>query len=391
MPSTDPPDLSIIGENFDMSFDPRRPYNELSDLPPGSDIESRRLLKACIEARAALAELKSEGATLPNQTVLINTLPLLEAQASTEIENIVTTSDALFRFAQDEQGADPATKEALNYRAALREGFESLKTRPLNTNTAVAVCSRLKNRAMDIRRVPGTALGNPATGEVIYTPPEGEALLRRKLANWERFIHDATDIDPLIRMAVAHYQFEAIHPFLDGNGRTGRVLNLLMLVEQGLLDQPVLYLSRHILRHRADYYRLLLAVTRDQAWEDWIGFMLDAVTGTARWTRDKVRAIRTLQTQATAFVRTQAPRIYSRELVEALFVQPYCRISDLVEHGVAKRQTAATYLKHLVDLGMLDEIRIGREKLFLHRNFVRLLTGEGHEVLPYGGKTTQQD
>ena len=366
-------------------FDPKQPYNALPALPPAADIESKPLLKACIEARAALAELKSVGALIPNQAVLINSIPLLEAQASSEIENIVTTSDALFRYAQlEDQAEDPATKEALRYRSALQQGFASLSERPLCTNTAISVCSRIKNVDMQIRRVPGTALANAATGEVIYTPPAGESVLREKLANWERFIHDATGIDPLIRMAVAHYQFEAIHPFTDGNGRTGRVLNLLMLVEQGLLDLPVLYLSRYILRHRADYYRGLLAVTTDGAWEQWIGFMLAAVTDTARWTSAKIRAVQQLNTAATAFVRDRAPKIYSRELVDMLFVQPYCRIQNLVEADIAKRQTASVYLKQLASLGMLREIKVGREKLFIHPNFVRLVTSEDHPVLAYG-------
>lgn len=366
-----------------MRFDPRRPFNALPDLPPGAELESRAVLKACIEARAALAELKSVGMGLPNQAVLINSIPLLEAQASTEIENIVTTSDALFRFAHDEQGADPATKEALNYRAALREGYASLANRPVSVSTAVRVCTRLKGREMEIRRVPGTALKNAATGEVIYTPPEGEAVLREKLGNWERFIHATTDIDPLIRMAVAHYQFEAIHPFLDGNGRTGRVLNLLILVEQGLLDQPILYLSRYVLRRRADYYRLLLAVTRDEAWEEWVVFMLDAIRETAEWTRDKVLAIQRLQSAAAEHIKGHAGKIYSRELVEALFVQPYCRIQNLVDAGIAKRQTASVYLKHLADIGMLAEQKVGREKLFLHLSFLRLLTSDNNDMSPY--------
>jgi Fic family protein len=368
-----------------MPFDPAQPYNSLAELPPAADIESKPLLKACIEARAALAHLKSAGDLIPNQAVLINTIPLLEAQASSEIENIVTTSDALFRYAQlAEQTDDPATKEALRYRSALYEGFLSLKNRPLNTNTAIQVCSQLKGTAMDIRRVPGTALANIATGELIYTPPVGEALLREKLANWERFIHDDTDIDPLIRMAVAHYQFEAIHPFLDGNGRTGRVLNLLVLVQQGLLDQPVLYLSRYILRHRADYYRHLLAVTRKGDWEAWISFMLAAVTDTAQWTTAKIQAIQQLHAQATTFVKAHASKIYTRELVDMLFEQPYCRIQNLVTADIAKRQTASVYLKQLADLGMLREVKVGREKLFIHPNFVRLLTSDDHPVLPYG-------
>lgn len=368
-----------------MPFDPSRPFNELPPLPPAADIETKPLLKACIEARAALAELKSVGDLIPNQAVLINTIPLLEAQASSEIENIVTTSDELFRFSQfEDQATDPATKEALRYRGALRQGYESLRERPLNTNTAVQVCSWLKGREMQIRKVPGTALTNAATGDVIYTPPEGEALLREKLADWERFIHGATEVDPLIRMAVAHYQFEAIHPFIDGNGRTGRVLNLLMLVEQGLLDLPVLYLSRYILRNRTEYYRGLLAVTRDDAWEAWIAFMLAAVTDTARWTTAKIQAIQRLHAEATRFVKARAGKIYSRELVDMLFAQPYCRIQNLVEADIAKRQTASVYLKQLASVGMLSEVKVGREKLFIHPNFVRLLTSDDHPVLAYG-------
>jgi len=368
-----------------MTFDPRKPFNDLPSLPPVADIESKKLLKACIEARAALAELKSAGDLIPNQSVLINTIPLLEAQASSEIENIVTTSDELFRFAQlESQAVEPATKETLRYRGALYDGFVSLKERPLGTNTAVLVCSRIKNADMQIRRIPGVSLANAASGDVIYTPPDGEPLLREKLANWETFIHDARDIDPVIRMAVAHYQFEAIHPFTDGNGRTGRVLNLLTLIEQGLLDFPVLYLSRYILRHRAEYYQRLLAVTAEGAWEEWISFMLAAITDTAHWTTAKIQAIQQLQAAATTFVKARASRIYSRELVDMLFVQPYARIQNLTDAGIAKRQTASIYLKQLVDLGMLSETRVGREKVFTHPNFIRLLTSDDHPVLPYG-------
>ncbi|PZR45773.1 MAG: addiction module protein, partial [Stutzerimonas stutzeri] len=222
------------------AFEPERPYNSLPPLPPKAEIESRPILKACIGARAALGELKQAGGLLPNPTILINTIPLLEARASSEIENIVTTTDRLFRYAQsDREGlADPATKEALRYRTALRQGVELLKNRPLSTATAVAVCQSLLSIELDIRRIPGTTLMNDATGEVVYTPPAGEARLRELLANWERFLHEADELDPLIRMAVGHYQFEAIHPFSDGNGRTGRILNLLFLMEQGLLDSP---------------------------------------------------------------------------------------------------------------------------------------------------------
>ncbi len=367
-----------------MKFDPARPYDALPALPPDADIETKAILKACIEARAAVEGLKRVGALIPNQRVLINTIPLLEAQASSEIENIVTTPDRLFKFAQlDGEHADPATKEALRYRTALRDGVDSLSTKPLSTSTAVLVCSAIHGKAMDIRRVPGTTLSNPATREVIYTPPVGEALLREKLANWERFIHNSTDIDPLIRMAVAHYQFEAIHPFLDGNGRTGRILNQLMLVEQGLLELPVLYLSRYVIRNKADYYRLLLGVTRNSTWEAWVLYMLEGVRSTAIWTTDKINAIHKLMAHTTDHVRMRAPRIYSRELVELVFVQPYCRIQNIVDAGLGHRQTASVYLKTLVNIGVLNEEKVGREKLFIHPKYMGLLTSDAHEFARY--------
>lgn len=365
-------------------FDPKQPYNDLPLLPPAGDIETKPVLKACIEARAALEGLKQAGARLPNQAVLINSIPLLEAQASSEIENIVATSDALFRYAQiEDQTPDAATKEALRYRTALDGGFRSLSQRPISTNTAIDVCSQIKGVAMQIRRAPGTALGNQSSGEVIYTPPEGEALLHEKLANWERFIHENQSIDPLIRMAIAHYQFEAIHPFADGNGRTGRVLNLLILVQLGLLELPVLYLSRAIIRSKADYYQSLLNVTTDARWEEWILYMLGAVAQTAVWTTHKIKAIQQLQARAMEYIRANAPKIYSRELVDVIFTQPYCRIQNLVESDIAKRQTASVYLKTLESIGVLQELKVGREKLFIHPNFVRLLTSDDHPVPPY--------
>lgn len=375
-----------------MVFDPARPYNELPPLPPAQELETRAVLKLCTEARVALAELKQLGAGLPNQAVLINTIPLLEAQASSEIENIVTTTDQLFRYA-DAAGndLDPATKEALRYRTALKRGFDSLQTRPLSTATAVEVCRTLKDADLDIRRVLGTRLVNDRSGAAIYTPPEGEALLRDMLANWERFLHQETDLDPLVRMAVGHYQFEAIHPFVDGNGRTGRVLNILFLVEQGLLELPVLYLSRYIIRHKADYYRLLLEVTRAGNWQDWLRFMLSAVKDSADWTAAKIRAARQLQEHTADHVRRQAPAVYSRELVEQIFIQPYCRIGNLVDAGIAHRETASKYLKALCDIGVLQELKAGREKLFVHPKFLRLLTEEGNGFIPYAsGKGDSQ-
>ena len=366
-------------------FSPQRPYNDLPPLPPAAEIETKAVLKACIVARAALEGLKQAGAQLPNQSVLINSIPLLEAQASSEIENIVTTTDALFRYAQiEDQSPDSATKEALRYRTALARGFDSVKRRPVSTNTAIEVCTHIKGVAMQIRRVPGVALGNQSSQEVIYTPPEGESLLRAKLANWERFIHEQDGIDPLIRMTIAHYQFEAIHPFTDGNGRTGRVLNLLILIQLGLLELPVLYLSRAIIRSKADYYRLLLGVTKEARWEDWILYMLQAVAQTSIWTTEKIKAIQRLQAQATEYMKAHAPKIYSRELVETIFTQPYCRIQNLVESRIARRQTASVYLKTLESIGVLREVKVGREKLFIHPNFVHLLTSDDHPIRRYG-------
>lgn len=358
-----------------MTFHPDRAYNELPLLPPKADLETRAILKACIKARAALSELKVVGELIPNQAVLINSIPLLEAQASSEIENVVTTTDRLFRFANESDNqADAATKEALRYRTALHEGFRHLSQKPLTTVTAVRICRTITGVEQDIRATPGTALVNEATGAVIYTPPEGSTLLRDKLANWERYIHEAEDIDPLIRMAVMHYQFEAIHPFSDGNGRTGRVLNLLFLIEKGLLSIPVLYLSQYIIKHKRDYYRLLLKVTTDASWEEWILYMLDAVSETAHWTTAKIKSIRQLLDGTAETMRREAPKIYSRELAEMIFLQPYCRIRNLVDAGIAQRQSASTYLKRLCEIGVLEEREVGREKLFINPAFLRLLT-----------------
>ena len=239
-----------------MPFRPDVPNNDMPPLPPRIEIETRAVLKACIRARAALAETRMAGQLIPNQSILINSIPMLEAQASSEIENIVTTTDRLFRFVNNAgHQADPATKEALRYRTALHQGYLMLAKRPVTTTMAVEICRTIKGVDMDIRTTPGTALLSEVTGRIIYTPPQGADRIRSMLADWERYIHTAEDTDPLIRMAMMHYQFEAIHPFTDGNGRTGRVLNILYLVEQGLLDIPVLYLSRYIMETRAQYYR----------------------------------------------------------------------------------------------------------------------------------------
>ena len=374
-------------------FDPKKPYNELPELPPPLElIETTDILKTCIKSRVALAELKQAAELIPNSAVLVNALPLLEARASSEIENIVTTTDKLFEFADiAEDKADAATKEALRYRTALYEGAKMVKRGMLTTDMAIHICSTIKGMELDLRAEPGTTLQSRATGEVIYTPPVGQKLLQQKLDNWADFMHNQVEIDPLVRMAVQHYQFEAIHPFADGNGRTGRILNILFLVEHGLLSSPILYLSRYIIQNKADYYRLLKAVTHEQNWYDWIMFILLGVEETCNWTTEKIKAIRELMEHTAEYTQTSLPKIYTWELVELLFKQPYCRINNLVEAGIAKRQTASTYLKQLCDVGILKEIKSGRENIFVHPKYIELLTGEENVWVYYAGVETETE
>ena len=356
-----------------MNWNAETPYNDLPILPPDLErIETRSVLKACISARAAIAELKTAGELIPDQGLLINILPMLEAKDSSRIENIVTTSDQLFQYADRADGADPATKEALRYRTALYDGYTHLEDYPLCTNTAVAICTKLRAVQTDIRKTPGTVLRDQ-NNNVVYTPPVGEDSIRELPANWERFIHGDDDLDPLVKMAIAHYQFECIHPFPDGNGRTGRILNILYLIQSELLSLPILYLSRFILERRDDYYTLLRRVTEEGDWESWILFMLEAVESTSRWTTDKISIVRALMAETTEYVREKLPKIYTHELVQALFAQPYCRIDNLVERGVAKRQTASTYLKQLVEIGVLEEMSVGREKLYINTRLLQEL------------------
>jgi Fic family protein len=256
------PAVNWICSSLHTTWNANVPYNDLPALFPAVEIETIRVLKATIEARAALAALDQAVRRIPNLTVLINVIPLLEAQASSEIENIVTTADDLFKFAQDQAAAtNPATKETLQYRTALFAGFDRLATRPLPVTTATEVCSLIKRRSMRSRSASGTYIGNPDTKQAIYTPPAGEGEIRDKLSDWQEFMHNSSGLDPVVVMAIAHYQFEAIQPFEDGNGRTGRILNILMLVSAGLLHQPILYLSRYIFEQKTEYYTRLQAVT----------------------------------------------------------------------------------------------------------------------------------
>ena len=370
-----------------MSHDSAKPFNTLPLLPPAANLETVGILKACISARVALAGLKQAGELLPNQELLINLLPILEAKDSSEIENIVTTTDKLFQFSKEEGQADSATKEALRYRTSLRQGFAALEKRPITTNSAVETCSIIKGVPMAIRHDFGTTLANTATGKVTYTPPQGEDLIRDLLANWEQFLHADDGLDPLIKMAAAHYQFEAIHPFEDGNGRTGRVINILYLIEQGLLTLPILYLSRHILSTKSDYYRLLQGITEHGDWEAWILYFLQAVEITSQWTTHKIAAVRNLVDHAKEHVRNHLPKIYSHELVQVIFEQPYCRIQNLVERDLAKRQTASVYLKQLCQIGVLQETQAGKEKLFVHPKLLQLMTTDENDFTPYKVQT----
>ncbi len=355
-------------------FDSARPYNQLPLLPPKIDLEIPSVLKACIEANKELAKLKVAEQLIPNQTVLINSIPLLESQASSAIENIVTTTDELFECAQANAAAmNSATKETLQYRQALYQGFQAIKKRPLSIAVICEICSTIRQVDTGLRKLPGTALVNELSGQTIYIPPEGEELLRQLLTNWQDYLHQKDGVDPLIKLAVQHYQFEAIHPFPDGNGRTGRIINLLYLIEQELLDTPILYLSGYIIRHKAQYYEKLLKVTTEGAWVDWVLYFLAAIAETSKWTSAKIFAIRELMEESRAYIRLKAPSIYSKELVELLFAQPYIRIANVTQMNSIGRDTASRHLKLLCEIGFLEEVKRGRDKLFINHRFLSLL------------------
>ncbi len=351
-----------------------QPFNDLPPLPPVAEIETTAVLKKAIAANRRLAELKGLVNSIPNQNILIDGIVLQEARLSSEIENIVTTNDELYRAAADEKLAtDPHSKEILRYREALWNGYNGLKSRPLSTNLFIEIVEVIKNTNIGIRRVPGTKIGN-SKGEIIYTPPEGEAIIRNKLANLETFIHAEDLLDPLIKLALMHYQFEAIHPFTDGNGRTGRIINILFLVEKGLLNTPVLFLSRYILRNRSAYYAGLRGVTEKSAWIDWILYMLEAVEVTAIEAQQQVINILAAMNEAKELVQKGAPKIYSKDLIEIIFTNPYCKVRFIEEAGLAGRQTASTYLKTLEQLGLLRSVKMGREHYYINDNLIKILS-----------------
>ena len=345
-------------------------------------METVSVLRATTRASRALAELKGRTHTIPNPTILLNTLAIQEAKLSSEIENIFTTNDELYRgLAANGNGADlsPHAKEVLHYRDALWHGMNVLRERPfLSTDLAVEIVNIIKEHNAGIRNLPGTKLQNPETKKVIYTPPEGEDLIRRKLANLERFSNDSSsELDPLVRVGVAHYQFEAIHPFFDGNGRTGRILIILQLVMNGLLEIPILFLSRFIIEHKGQYYRSLRDVTERGEWEGWLLYMLEVIETTAHGTAERINAIHRLLGETLEKAKRTLPKpTFSKELIELIFEQPYCKIRFVEKAGIAKRLTATKYLRDLAKAGFVTPMKKGRELIFINHALWHLLTGE---------------
>ncbi|NUM55497.1 MAG: Fic family protein [Candidatus Hydrogenedentes bacterium] len=373
------------------TFNPDKPFDNLPLLPPAADIETKSILKKTTAAARALSELKSVSASIPNPLLLVGSIPLLEAKVSSEIENIVTTSDDLFQFAADEHAdALPATKEAYRYSVALKGGFAALNARPLSVATATLICQTLRGAEIQVRKMPGTIIADPSTRKAIYTPPSDPERLKALLRNWEQYVNEPGGADHLIKMAVMHYQFEAIHPFTDGNGRTGRILNILYLVQHGLLALPVLYLSRYILENRQAYYRHIRAVTERGAWEPWILYMLDAIEVTATWTSRRILAVQELLDHTREHLKAILPGIYTHELLELMFSQPYIRIGNLIDSGIAARDTASSYLRKLAAAGVLAERKKGRTKLFQHTKLLNLLLAREHTFEKYSQHQSKQ-
>jgi len=356
-------------------FNPEKPYNKLPFLPPGIELETKAVLKQAAKAGAALAELKGYAGLLPDKQLLIDSIVLQEAKDSSAIENIVTTQDELFRGLSASGEVSPQVKEVLNYRLALWEGFNIIKTKGvLTTNTIIAIQEKLEANKAGIRKLPGTILKNGRTGKVIYTPPDNEKNIRDLLANLEKFINEDTDeTNYLVKMAVAHYQFESIHPFYDGNGRTGRIINVLYLTLKGLLDSPILYMSKGINEHKSDYYRLLQAVRTENAWEEWIIYMLKTVEETSVGTLFLIKRIKQAMDKTADVMKEKAGKIYTKELVEVMFKKPYVRINDIIAAKLASRNIASGYLKKLEEIKLLKPYKTGRDVLFENVALVKIL------------------
>jgi cell filamentation protein, protein adenylyltransferase len=350
--------------------------DDLQPLSGSMEVETKAVLKKLAEAHRHLAELKGMGTSIPNQTILIQTLALQEAKDSSEIENIVTTHDDLFKAQVSDSVTNPAVKEVSRYVEALRVGFESVrKSQLITVNQILEIQRTLEQNDAGFRKLPGTVLRNLATGEAVYTPPQEHSRIVELMSDLETFMNDPTRLtaDPLVKMAILHYQFESIHPFYDGNGRTGRILNILYLIANGLLQFPVLYLSRYIIQHKSDYYRLLQEVRERGAWEEWILFMLDGVAVTSRQTIDTISRIRDMMLDYKQRIRAQFPKFYSQDLLNNLFRHPYTKIALLQRELSVSRLTATRYLDQLAAAGFLEKRRAGRDNYYLNTPLVELI------------------
>jgi Fic family protein len=358
-----------------MKFDPLKPCNDLPLLPPAANLESAAVLRQAAKTHAIIGKLNGYCAALPNAAMLIDSLVIQEARSSSAIENIITTQDAVYRAMATGALADPAAREVIDYREALWKGHRLLKSQGgIGVKAILAVQETIVRNNAGMRALPGTVLRNEATGKVVYTPPEGRLRIMALLGNLEDYIGRDDGVDPLIRMAVTHYQFESIHPFYDGNGRTGRIVNMLYLVQRGVLDLPVLYLSREIIERKAEYYRLLQEVRTRDSWEEWILFMLGAVDRSSHHTLRLIVSIKDLLEKTLETCRSLLPRTtYSKELVERLFVQPYVKTEHLVNVGIAERRTATKYLRQLEEIGVLSSFKAWRETIFVNTGLVKVL------------------
>ncbi len=358
-------------------FNKEIPYNDLPLLPPKADIETKEILRKTISAGRALAQLNGTLLNLPNPTLFLDTIYLQEAKASSEVENIITTNDELYKsLVADRKVENSATKEVLSYKEALWLGLEQLKKKPfITTNLCISIVQCIKQNTAPIRVTPGTTLSN-TKGEVIYTPPSGEKVIREKLADLEKFVNEDETIDPLIKMALMHYQFEAIHPFSDGNGRTGRILLLLYLKLSGLLDTPAIYLSEYIIKNKADYYKSLRSVTENNDWENYILYMLDMIEETSKKGLERLNKITTTMAKTAEEIKVKLPKVYSKDLVEILFRLPYTKRQHLIDENIGNPKTVGNYLQTLEENGFLKSVKVGKEKLYLNERLLKILEGK---------------
>lgn len=370
--------MKLIAKFIIMPYNKNTAFNELPNLPPLGFTESPEILRHLAKAYRHLGELNGLCASIPDPQLLINTIVLQESKDSSAIENIVTTQDELYKAATEEATADHAAKEVLSYREALYVGLEKMKAQKnlLLTNTMIEIVQTIKQNKSGIRNTPGTALKNAINGEVIYTPPCCEEVLREKLVALEQFINnpDLSAVDPLVKMAFIHYQFEAIHPFADGNGRTGRILNALYLVQQELLSQPVLYLSSYIIKYKTEYYQLLRSVTEKDNWNDWIMYILTALIETTQITTKKIRAMLSIKEDYEIKMKEVLGSSFSHELLQLMFTLPYLKIELLVNRDIAHRQTASTWLKKLTAAGIVKPQKIGRTTYYVNYKLMELMT-----------------